>query len=193
MPRQRNDFFPQDLVTVYNSPSCLIDTRTGYPYNMGGNYVGIFLELTEAEAQNLGRNQLHEGQFRFVQIDSGATAANVVQGSIGLMKTLAGGVNLITSYDKGLAPGLRPVVFLAAITATQIAAGAYVFVQEQGDASILAAAGISATAGTIVQSTTGGLVTNGGGGTATEIGIAEATATAGALLRVQLNLPTVLG
>src|SRR5271165_3666296 len=150
MPLIRNEYLPQDMVTVYTSPSGMTDTRTGAPYNMGGLLVGGYFDLTEAEAQAYGRSQLHEGRYRYVQIDSGATASNIVQGSIGLMKSLAGGVNLITSYDKGLAAGLRPVVFINAPTAAQVLAGAYVFVQEQGDASLLAAGSIAI--GAICQS-----------------------------------------
>jgi hypothetical protein len=141
MPLQRNEFLPQDMVTVYNSPSGLLDTRTGYPYQMGGLLVGGYFDLTEAEAQAYGRAQLHEGRYRFVQLDSAATAAYIVQGSIGLMKTLALGVNVITSYDKGLAAALRPVVFLAPVTAAQIAAGAWVFIQEAGYATVLGKSG----------------------------------------------------
>jgi len=190
MPLQRNEFLPQDMVTVYTSPSGMTDTRTGAAYNFGGLLVGGYFDLTEQEAQSYGRSQLHEGRYRYVQIDSSATAANIVQGSIGLMKSLALGVNVITSYDKGLAAGLRPVVFLNAPTAAQVLAGCYLFVQEQGDASVLAAGSISATAGTVVQSTTGGVVNN---GTTTPIGVAEATATANGLFRVLLNLPIIQG
>lgn len=137
MPMQRNEFLPIDLVAVYNSPSGLLDTRTGYPYQMGGLIVGGYFDLTEAEAQAYGRAQLHEGRYRFVQIDSGATAAYIKQGTIGLMKSLALGVNVITSYDQGLNAAIRPVVFLATVTAAQVTAGAYVFVQEAGDATVL--------------------------------------------------------
>lgn len=140
-PLQRNEFMPQDMVAIYTSPSGLTDTRTGYPYQMGGLLVGGYFDLTEAEAQTYGRSQLHEGRYRFVQIDSSANAANIVQGSIGLLKTLALGVNVITSYDKGLSGAIRPVVFLNAPTATQVAAGVWVFVQELGDATVLGKSG----------------------------------------------------
>jgi hypothetical protein len=141
MPLQRNEFLPQDLVTIYTSPSGLIDTRTGYPYYAGGLIVGGYFDLTEAEAQAYGRGQLHEGRYRFVQIDSAASASNIVVGSIGLMKTFALGVNFITSYDKGLAGAIRPVVFLNAPTAAQVAAGCYLFVQELGIATLLGKTG----------------------------------------------------
>lgn len=161
MPLQRNEFMPQDLVAVYNSPSGLIDTRTGYPYQMGGLIVGGYFDLTEAEAQQYGRQQLHEGRYRFVQIDSGATASNIKQGTIGLMKSLALGVNVVTSYDQGLNAAIRPVVFLATVTAAQVTAGAYVFIQEQGDATVLGktngVTNASPAVGDIINSIAGGL------------------------------------
>jgi len=132
MPLQRNEFLPQDLRTVYSSPSGMADIRTGLPYQAGGLIVGGYFDLTEAEAQNLSGNQLHTGRYRFVQVDSTATSANVKVGTIGLMKSVALGVNFITSYDKGLGNSIRPVVFINAPTATQISAGAFVFVQEEG-------------------------------------------------------------
>lgn len=140
MPLQRNDFVAQTLTTVYTAGSQLTDPRTGLPYRMGGSYVGIYFDLTEAEAQQYSTS-LHEGRYRFVQIDSGATNTNIVQGSIGLMASVAQGVNVITSFDKGVAVGLRPVVFLASLTAAQVTAGAYVFVQELGRASVLMKSG----------------------------------------------------
>lgn len=141
MPRQRNTFTPVDLLKVYDSPSGMRDTRTGDPYQAGGLMVGIYLELTEEEALMYGRGIQHEGQYRFVQIDSTATAANMLRGSIALMTSLALGVNNITSYDQGLNAAIRPVVILTALTAAQIAAGAYVWVQEQGDATVLGPTG----------------------------------------------------
>lgn len=132
MPLQRNEFIPQNLLQVYSSPSGMTDIRTGLPYQAGGLIVGAYFDLTEAEAQALSGNVLHTGRYRFVQIDSTATAANIKAGSVGLMKSLALGVNFITSFDLGLAGGLHPVVFINSPTATQISAGAYLFVQEQG-------------------------------------------------------------
>jgi hypothetical protein len=136
MPLQRNLFHPQDLITVYTAPSGMVDTRTGYAYQAGGLMPGIYVDFTEAEAQADGRLTLHEGRYRFVQIDSGANAANITQGSIGLMKSLSGGVNVITSYDRGLQGAIRPVVFLNAPTAAQVLAGVWVFVQELGIATV---------------------------------------------------------
>jgi hypothetical protein len=202
MPLQRNEFLPQDMITVYNSPSGLSDTRTGYPYYMGGLIVGGYFDLTEQEAQMYGRNQLHEGRYRFVQIDSGATAANIVQGSIGLMQSLAKGVNVITSYDKGLNNAIRPVVFLAAITAAQVLAGAYVFIQEQGDASVLSKVGgvtnAATAAGDVINSVANGFVddlASPGTPVLTTIGLAltPPSHTASALFRCLIDLPIIQG
>ncbi len=136
MPLQRNEFLPQSLTSVYTSPSGMTDIRTGLPYVAGGLIVGGFFDLTEAEAQNLSGNVLHTGRYRFIQLDSTATASNVKFGSVGLLKSLALGVNFITSFDKGLAAGLHPLVFVASPTATQLAAGAFIFAQEAGIATV---------------------------------------------------------
>lgn len=194
MPLQRNDFVAQSLTTVYTSPSQLTDPRTGLPYQMAGSYVGVYMDLTEAEAQAFS-SSLHTGRYRFVQIDSTATAANVKQGTIGLQRSVALGVNVITSYDQGLGTGvglIHPVVFLASLTAAQIAAGAYVFVQELGVATLLASGSITAPAGTPVVATTGGLVTN-GTTLALYLGESLATATASTTFLAQLELPVIQG
>ena len=146
MPLQRNEFLPQNLLTVYSSPSGMTDVRTGLPYQAGGLVVGGYFDLTEAEAQNLSNNVLHTGRYRFVQVDSTATASNIKVGTVGLLKTLALGVNFVTSFDKGLAAGLHAVVFINAPTATQISAGAYIFVQEQGVALVTYRAALTAAA-----------------------------------------------
>jgi len=202
MPLQRNEFMPQDMVAVYNSPSGLIDTRTGYPYNMGGLIVGGYFDLTEQEAQLYGRQQLHEGRYRFVQIDSGANSANIVQGSIGLMQSVAKGVNVVTSYDRGLNNAVRPVVFLNAPTSAQVLAGAYVFIQEQGDSTVLGKTGgvtnAAPAAGDVINSIANGFVddlASPGTLALTTLGLAltPPSHTATALFRILLDLPVIQG
>ena len=148
MPLNRNDFIPQSLTTVYSSPSGMTDVRTGLPYYAGGLIVGTYFDLTEAEAQALSQNVLHEGRYRFVKVDSTATAANIKTGTIGLLSTLANAYsqqpNLVTSYDAG-ALNPRFYVFLAPVTTAQVTAGAYIFVQEQGTANVLGTTSITAT------------------------------------------------
>jgi hypothetical protein len=193
MSLKRNEFIPQNMLTVYTSPTGMTDPRTGVPYIAGGLIVGDYFDLTEAEAQLQSPN-LHQGRYRFVQIDSTATAANLGRGSIAVMKTLALGVNFITDYSNniGLTAGIpRAVVLLQNLSASQVSAGAYVFVQEQGDATVLAggalavgAAGIVSTGGVVVAGTTINLF----------VGAAlQAAAGSGSLFRIMLELPVVAG
>lgn len=194
MSLKRNEFLPQNILTVYTSPSGMTDIRTNQPYYAGGLMVGDYFDLTEAEAQAQS-SVLHQGRYRFVQVDSTATAANILQGTIGCMKTLALGVNFITDYSNNLGgtTGLpRAVVFLAPLTTAQVTAGAYVFVQEQGDATLLASAGL-ATVGTGIIVTTGGKAASG-----TTINLylgtqMQAAAGSGSLFRTMLDLPIVAG
>ena len=205
MPLNRNDFIPQSLTTVYTSPSGLTDLRTGLPYYAGGLIVGTYFDLTEAEAQALSVNVLHEGRYRFVKVDSSATYSNIKTGTIGLLSSLANAQaqqpNLITSYDKGLATTLRPVVFLAPLTAAQVTAGAYIFVQELGTANVLAGASItnaSKAVGDIIITASGGVVddpTSQAAITPLTIGYALDLPVVGATgtFRILLDLPTVQG
>lgn len=198
MSRKRNEFMPQNMLTVYSSPSGMTDPRTQLPYYAGGLLVGDYFELTEAEAQALSNNQLHEGQYRFVQIDSTATAANIVQGSIGFMKTLSLGVNFITSADKALSINIRPVVFLAPLSSAQVLAGAYVFVQEAGDAFVTAKTSLtngSPAVGDIINGTANGLVDDPTtqNVTGSTIGIATQLPTGGGQFRLMLDLPPMAG
>src|SRR5580698_1698487 len=85
MPLQRNEFLPQNLLSVYPASSGMVDIRTGLAYSAGGLYPGTYFDLTEGEAQALSGNVLHAGRYRFVQLDTGATAADVLAGCIGAM------------------------------------------------------------------------------------------------------------
>jgi len=201
MPLIRTEFLPQSMTAVYTSPSGMTDLRTGLPYYAGGLVVGGYFDLTEAEAQAVGP-LLHQGRYRFVQVDSGATASNIKTGTIGLIKSLALGVNFITSYDLGLNAAVRPVVFLAPLTAAQVAAGAYVFVQENGDATVLGkTGGVSNAApavGDVINSIAGGLaedLATPGTLIPTTVGLALTAPnhTATATFRVLLDIPLVAG
>src|SRR3954467_12964364 len=110
------------------SPSYFTDLRTGAPVFAGGLNLGEYFDLTHKEANQLSYKTtgiLYAGRYRRVQVDSGATAANVKTGTIGLMPSLAvvglnglgtrnPPVNIVTSYDQAIggANSLRPVVFL---------------------------------------------------------------------------------
>src|SRR3954469_24908577 len=130
------------------------ELRTGLAVNAGGLNLGDYFDLTNAEAKVLSyptNGTLYLGRYRRVQVDSGATAANVKTGTIGLMASPAaiqidlGGrlplsMNVVTSYDQGLVAGLRPVVFLNTVTP-----GNFCFVQELGVATVLGKTGLTAT------------------------------------------------
>jgi hypothetical protein len=174
----------------FSSPTGLTDLRTGNPQYGGALNVGDYFDLTEAEANQLSyttTGTLHAGRYRFVQVDSGATAANVKTGTVGLLCTLAKGVNVITSFDQGLGAGLRQVVFLNSITP-----GNYGFVQEQGDANVLFGSTASGAAGVLVYAAATGVGSSTAGSLA-PIGRAEATLSTSVLNRVQLDLPLVQG
>ncbi|SRR6266436_955643 len=135
------------------SASGMADVYTGFPYNAGGLNLGDYFDCTSLEAFRNCRPStgiLYAGRYRRIQVDSGATAANVKTGTIGLIPSQAavsqdigniGGqlpvsMNVVTSYDKSIGGGgkpIRPFVFLNVITP-----GNFGWVQELGVASVLA-------------------------------------------------------
>jgi len=72
------------------SASGQTDNMTGEPYYGDGLYPGIYADLTNAEAaasSNLTVGLLYGGRYRYVQVDSGATAANVKTGTVGYIRS----------------------------------------------------------------------------------------------------------
>jgi hypothetical protein len=146
----------------FTSPTALTDVRTGLPFAAGGLNVGDYFDLTQEEAKSLSNTSvgtLLAGRYRFVQVDSGATQANVATGTVGLLKNLtgstyAGPINNVTSYDKALTLNSpRKVVFLNAVTP-----GNFGFIQELGDATILINTVESTTGvGSVVNITSSGV------------------------------------
>jgi|SRR6516164_2409221 hypothetical protein len=143
----------------FTSPSAMTDPLTGQPYYAGGLNVGDYFDTTEQEANSmsyLANGLLHAGRYRFVQVDSGATAANVKTGTVGYM--VNGGqpkLNLVTSYDKGII-GVHEVIYLNIITP-----GNYGFVQELGVANVLCGATITkagAVTGDVLNAVANGVV-----------------------------------
>jgi hypothetical protein len=66
------------------------DSVTGFPYEAGGLGVGDYFDLTTSEAFNASyttNGVLYSGRYRYVQVDSGATAANVKTGTVGYMRS----------------------------------------------------------------------------------------------------------
>jgi len=193
------------------SPSYFTDLRTGQPVLAGGLNLGDYFDLTNDEANQLSYSNngvLYAGRYRRIKVDSGATAANVKTGTIGLMDSIATSplniygtrnphANVVTSYDKGQgsATTLRPVIFLNAITP-----GNYGFIQELGFATVLGKATSftgSAAIGAVIGSTTSGLAdvpTSTTAVTSTSIGLAIDLPIAGQKFRVLLQyLPVVQG
>jgi hypothetical protein len=71
------------------SPSGQTDNMTGYPYEGGGLNLGDYFDLTNDEAATASyttNGLLYSGRYRYVQVDSGATAANVKTGTVGYMR-----------------------------------------------------------------------------------------------------------
>ena len=134
------------------SPSGVSDIITGQPIYIPDLDTGVYFDVTGAEAAQFSyttTGTLYAGRYRRVQVDSGATAANVKTGTIGLLASLAAqnidgaktpSMNVVTSYDQaiGVSTNVRPVVFLNTVTP-----GNYCFVQELGVATVLAKSGLT--------------------------------------------------
>jgi hypothetical protein len=56
---------------------------------------------------------------------------------------MAAAMNTVTSINNAIAAAIHPVVFLAPVTAAQVTAGSYVFVQELGIALVLGASSLT--------------------------------------------------
>lgn len=146
----------------FTSPTGLTDVRTGLPFAAGGLNIGDYFDITQQEAMQLSNTSvgtLLAGRYRFVQVDSGATQANVATGTIAMFKSLASSnyaapINNVTSYDKALTLNSpRKAVFLNAVTP-----GNFGFVQELGDATVLINTVESTTGiGSVVNITSSGV------------------------------------
>ena len=65
------------------------DSVTGFPYNAGGLNQGDYFDLTNDEAAGASyptNGLLFSGRYRYVQVDSGATAAYVKTGTVGYIR-----------------------------------------------------------------------------------------------------------
>ena len=141
------------------------DQQAGLYYDFNSN-----AEALAASQTSVGT--LYAGRYRRVQVDSGATAANVKTGTIGIMPSLAAqivdgfttasalapSVNVVTSYDQAIGNsvgGVRQVVFLNSITP-----GNWGYVQELGIATVLGKSPLTATpaVGDVVVSVATGVV-----------------------------------
>ena len=72
-----------------SSPVYNVDVNTGQPLTGGGLNVGDYTDFDNETAANLSYTNngiLFAGRYRFVQVDSSATAANVKTGAIGYLQ-----------------------------------------------------------------------------------------------------------
>lgn len=259
------------LVSVYSSPTGLIDIRTGLAELGGGMNEGDYFDLTAAEAKNYPG--LETGRYRLVRLSALSTAASVFLGApLGIAKPTTVGKAVVAAVGAGLTPGtylvnstssggtvlavaqvvvgaggtivsaalLQPGagftstptfslaalggsggsvlaqmaisqnvvgsfdatasisvvnaprgVALASVSAAQITAGAWIFIQEQGIAPVLVSTATVATIGAIAAAGTGGTVTTTTSATWVPAALGQLVdaAVAGALSRVELNLP----
>lgn len=192
------------------SPSGLTDAVTGQPIYIPDLDTGVYFDLTTSEAKSLSDTligTLYQGRYRRVKVDSGATAANVKTGTIGLMPSLAAigegtttnmplgspTANVVTSYDQSIGGIVYPVVFLNTVTP-----GNYCFVQELGIATVLCGATIqkgSPAIGDLIDSATGGVVNDltAQAFAVTSLGKAVDLPTPNRLIRIALSLPDKQG
>jgi len=177
------------------SESGVTDPVTGQTMFIPDLYAGDYFDLTEAEANALSyttNGTLHAGRYRRVQVDSGATAANVKVGTVGNMNCAIAPLtfNIVTSADVNTAwNGLHPVVFLNTVTP-----GNWCFVQELGLATVLGAANVgTTTVGQIEVVTTGGVVTSSATFTVATVGLSVENSQNSKLFKVIMDVPAVQG
>jgi hypothetical protein len=93
----------------FTSPTALTDLRTGLPFAAGGLNLGDYFDATNEEAKSgsyTTTGTLYSGRYRFVSVDSGATAANVATGTIGYLRNGFSVANvIITGAGSGQTPG----------------------------------------------------------------------------------------
>ena len=104
----------------FTSPSGLTDAYTGQQINAGGLNLGAYFDVTNQEAALASyatNGILYAGRYRLVQVDSGATAANVKTGTVGFIH--AGGTSgsvktvVITNVGSGATAGTYTVAATA--------------------------------------------------------------------------------
>lgn len=86
--------------TNFTSPTGLTDVNTGQPLAAGGLNLGTYFDATNEEAAQASytvNGLLYQGRYRLVQVDSGATAANVKTGTIGYLRAGTSVKNAVTT------------------------------------------------------------------------------------------------
>lgn len=93
----------------FTSPTGMTDAATGQTEYGGGLNVGDYSDYTNDQAKTASyttNGLLYAGRYRFVQVDSGANAANVKVGTVGYVR--AGSTVktvVVTSQGSGQTPG----------------------------------------------------------------------------------------
>lgn len=174
------------------SSSGQTDTRTGLALQGGNLVLGDYFDLTTAEAKQLSTTAtgtLYAGRYRWVLVDSAATAANVKTGTVGLLLSNAS-MNIVTSYDKGIGGAVTAGISRAVVFLNSITPGHYGFVQELGLASVLMGGTASGNAGAPVYAAATG-VGSSSSTSAIVLGGAAETLGTSAIKKVILTLPVV--
>jgi hypothetical protein len=129
----------------FTSPTGITDQATGQPIAAGGLNQGDYFDATNDEAASASfttNGLLYNGRYRLVQVDSGATAANVKTGTVGYLRA---GTSLktvvVTAAGSGYTPGTYNV---AANISSGGGSGAIIQV-------VVAANGTVATPPTVIQ------------------------------------------
>lgn len=144
-------YLPQGLLNV-NSPTQSLAWETTTQLGIStGAVQGKRFYLSEATAQQLSNNTCHEGWYRIVQVDAGATANLIAFGYGGAMVSVANGPDVVTSADQVLTLGADPVVFLGPVTP-----GNFTIVQDAGTAVLAITASQNVSAGNVLAITAAG-------------------------------------
>ncbi len=102
----------------FTSPTGLADAYTGQQIGAGGLNLGDWFNATNqeaAEASYMTNGLLFSGRYRLVQVDAGATAANVAVGKVGYVRQgLSVASVIVTSQGSGQTVGTYTVTSSAA-------------------------------------------------------------------------------
>jgi len=103
----------------FSTASGVGDRRTGENFSAGGLGLGDYFDATEKEANAgsyLPTGLLHWGRYRLVQVDSGATAANVKTGTPGFIRqgSFLQGIQVFNAGSGGT-PGTYTIPFPAGL------------------------------------------------------------------------------
>ena len=93
------------------------DPVTGFPYAGGGLNAGDYFDLTNDEAANASyttNGLCFGGRYRYVLVDSGATAGNVKTGTVGYMRS---GTTVTSAVTTNVGSGLTNGSYQVAATA----------------------------------------------------------------------------